>query len=66
MKDERKFRLTIALGAILCIMAIAYNISGEYILPDIESYIKRRVYYERVISKKGLSLRRADYWREEP
>ncbi len=47
-------------------MAIAYNISGEYILPDIESYIKRRVYYERVISKKGLSLRRADYWREEP
>lgn len=66
MKDERKFRLAIALGAILCVLAIAYNIAGEYILPDIESYIERRVYYERIISKKGLSLHRAEYWREEP
>ncbi|MDP2167300.1 MAG: hypothetical protein Q8J64_03085 [Thermodesulfovibrionales bacterium] len=63
MKDERKFRLFAILTALLSVLIVAYNISSEYFLPDIEGYIKRRVYYEKVISKKGLSLHKAMYWR---
>jgi hypothetical protein len=64
MRDERKFRFAVFSAALLCVLAIAYNIVSEYFLPDIEGYMKRRLYYERVISKKGLSMHRAMYWRE--
>lgn len=49
----------------VCVLAILYNIASEYIIPDMESYIQRKLYYERVISKKGLGLHKAQYWREE-
>ena len=65
MKDERKFRLTVFIASALCALSIAYNVASEYVLPDIEGYFQRKLYYERVISQKGLSLHRADYWREE-
>jgi len=65
MTDARKFRLAVVLGVFLCALAVAYNIAGEYLLPDIEAYIERRLYYERVISKKGLSLHPAEYWKEK-
>lgn len=65
MKDERKFRLFILLTALLCVLSITYAISEEYIMPEIEGYLKRRVYYEKVISKKGLSLHKALYWKEK-
>jgi hypothetical protein len=65
MKDDRKFRLAVVFAALLCVLTVAYNIAGEYLIPDIESYVQRRLYYERVISQKGLSMHRAEYWREE-
>lgn len=65
MKDDRKFRLAVVFAAFLCVLTVVYNIAGEYLIPDIESYVQRRLYYERVISQKGLSMHRAEYWREE-
>jgi|Deesub1362A_J573_1020465.scaffolds.fasta_scaffold00004_283 hypothetical protein len=65
MRDERKFKVFIIFVAVLCVLAIGYNIAEEYFLPDIENYIQRRLYYERVISKKGLSLHEAKYWRKK-
>jgi hypothetical protein len=65
MKDARKFRLVLVLAASLCVLSIVYNVVSEYVLPEMEGYFKRKLYYESVISKKGLSMHEADYWREE-
>lgn len=62
MTDERKFKLLAALAAALSVLVIAYNISSEYFIKDLEGYLKRRLHYESTISKKGLSLYRAEYW----
>lgn len=65
MSDLRKFRLLIGFAAVLCVLTIAYNIAEELILPDIQSHLQRKLYYEKVISKKGLSLHNALYWKPE-
>jgi hypothetical protein len=65
MKDARKFRLVLFFAASLCVLSIVYNVVSEYVLPEMEGYFKRKLYYESVISKKGLSMHEADYWREE-
>lgn len=65
MKDERKFFLFLAGSLILISSIIFFNILGDRYSEEITSYLERRFYYERVISKKGLSLHRALYWREE-
>jgi hypothetical protein len=65
MRDESKFRFAVVLASVLCTLTIAYNIAQEYFIPDLEAYIQRRLYYERVISKKGLSMHEADYWSKE-
>lgn len=65
MSDEGRFKLAASFAALLCVFALAYNIAAEYLLPGIESYIERKLYYERVISKKNLSLHRGEYWRGE-
>jgi hypothetical protein len=66
MREEKKFKLTVILVSALCVLGIAYNVVSEYLLPDIEGYVKRRFHFERVISKKGLSMHEAEYWREAP
>jgi hypothetical protein len=65
MKDGRKFSIAVVFAAVLCVLTVAYNVAQEYFIPDIESYVKRRLYYEQVISKKGLSLHKAEYWSEK-
>lgn len=65
MSDESKFKIAASFITALCVLAVAYNIAQEYFVPDLAAYAKRRIYYERVISKKGLSLHRAEYWSEE-
>lgn len=65
MKDEKKFRLFIGVSVLLIMISLLFNIFGERFSKDIGSYLERRFYYERVISKKGLSLHRALYWRQE-
>lgn len=64
MKDKKKFLLFIVASILLISSAIIFNILGDS-SSDITSYLERRFYYERVISKKGLSLHRALYWRQE-
>lgn len=64
MKDASKFRVAVISGVLLCVLAVAYNFAGEYVLHDVQDYLKRRIYFERVISKKGLSMHEAQYWRK--
>ncbi len=47
----------------LITIIISYNVLAEYMASGPFQYFKRKVYYEKVISKKGLSLHRARYWR---
>ncbi|MFN3739427.1 MAG: hypothetical protein ACK4TF_01985 [Thermodesulfovibrionales bacterium] len=65
MKDEKKFGLFIGISVLLIIISLLFNVFGERFSKDIGSYLERRFYYERVISKKGLSLHRALYWSHE-
>lgn len=65
MKDEGKFKLLTYFSAILIALTLSYNILQEHLMPGIEGYLERKVYYENVISKKGLSLHKGMYWREK-
>jgi hypothetical protein len=65
MRDGRKLSIAVVFAAALCVLTVAYNVAQEYFIPDIEAYVKRRIYYEQVISKKGLSLHKAEYWSEK-
>jgi len=65
MSDLKKFYVLIFLSILLVIFIIINNLLEERLSRDLLSYLERRYYYERVISKKGLSLERARYWREE-
>ncbi len=64
MTDATKLRLTIVFSLFLLTTIILYNIFQDYFETQIISYIKRRIYYEQVISKKELSRHKARYWRK--
>jgi hypothetical protein len=64
MSDDRKFRLLTVLSALLVAGIIAFNVFQEYFSTEIVSYLKRRIYYERVLSGKGLTLHDARHWRK--
>jgi hypothetical protein len=59
---NRKFAAMVWVTGTICALALVYNIASEYFLPDLEAYIARRVYFEQVISKKGLSMHKAKHW----
>ena len=63
MRDNKKFRILTILSTVLVVCILSYNIFQEYFMTGIGSYLKRRAYYEKVISKKGLTLHNAKYWR---
>lgn len=65
MKDRRWFSGFLIISILLIALSILFNIIEEGFSKDLVSYLERRFYYERVISRKGLSLERARYWREE-
>ncbi len=65
MRDRGRFYLLIVLSIFLVLLIIVNNIFQDFFSKEIGAYLERRFYYERVISKKGLSLHRAMYWREE-
>jgi hypothetical protein len=65
MNETKKFYALIAAATSLIVVALAYTIAQEYILPDIEGYLERKSYYERTISKKGLDLHKGLYWKEK-
>jgi hypothetical protein len=64
MKDDTKFRVTVILSTLFVASILSYNILQEYFMTEVGSYLKRRIYYEKVISKKGLPLHDAKYWRK--
>lgn len=65
LNDIRKFRLLAILTTIFIVLILSYNILQEYFMPEIEGYLERRIYYEKVISKKGLSMHKGMYWKEK-
>ena len=65
LNDIRKFRLLAILTTTLIVLILSYNILQEYFMPEIEGYLERRIYYEKVISKKGLSMHKGMYWKEK-
>lgn len=64
MKDDKKIKILTILSTILIVCILSYNIFQEFFATEIGSYIKRRAYYEKVITKKGLTLHKAKYWRK--
>jgi hypothetical protein len=64
MKDESKFTILTVLSTILIVCILSYNILQEYFMTEIGGYLKRRMYFEQVISKKGLTLHKAKYWKK--
>lgn len=65
VKDIMKFRILITFTAVLAFSVLAYNILQEYWLPGMEDYLQRRLYYERVILKKGIDLHKGMHWKEK-
>lgn len=65
MSDVKKFNIVIKLVTALVVLILSYNILQEYILTGAGDYVKRRLYYEKVISKKDLSLHKGMYWKEK-
>ncbi len=64
MQDNKKFRIVTILSTLLIVCILSYNILQEYFMTEIGGYLKRRIYYETVISKKGLKLHDARHWRK--
>ena len=65
LNDIKKFRLLAILTTTLIVFILSYNVISEYFMPEIEGYLERRIYYEKVISKKGLSMHKGMYWKEK-
>lgn len=63
MEEKRKFRVFIYISTLLVVLVISYNILHDYFEKNIFSYLKRRIYYERVISKSSLSKEKARFWK---
>jgi hypothetical protein len=53
-----------ASAALVCLVLL-HPILRERVMPDIEGYLERKAYYEKVISKKGLSFHKGLYWKEK-
>ncbi|MEN8264653.1 MAG: hypothetical protein ABFR82_14465 [Nitrospirota bacterium] len=64
MKEEKKFRILTVLSTLLIIFILSYNVFQDYITTEIGGHLKRRLYYEKVILKKGLTLHKAKYWKK--
>jgi len=65
MTDTCKFRMLTIFSAALIGLSLFSTILQEYVIPDWESYLQRKTYYDRAISKKGLSLHPGLYWKEK-
>ncbi len=65
MTDTTRFRILTASSTALVVLICVYAVLQEYIMPDMEGYLQRKSYYERVIQKKGLSLQKGLYWKEK-
>ncbi len=64
MTESNKFKTLLYGTLALVVLVLSYNLFQEQVLPDLAAYVQRRLHYERVISKKGLSLHQGMYWKE--
>jgi len=64
MNDDRKFRILAVLSTILVVSIMSFNVFEGYFSTEIGSYLKRRIYYEKVISGKNLKLHDARHWKK--
>jgi hypothetical protein len=64
MTDLRKSKILVFASTALVVLILVYNMAQEFVVPEIEGYIQRRIYYEKVILKKDLSEHKGMYWKE--
>lgn len=64
MKDAVKCRVLTVCMAVLCVLAVAYAAVEEFVLPDVQQYLQRKLYYEQTLKDKGLSMEPARHWRK--
>jgi hypothetical protein len=64
VSDEKKFTILAIALALVCFLVLATTVLQEQVA-GIGQYIERRAYYEKTISKKGLSLHKGLYWKEK-
>ena len=65
MNDRKKFIVLTSATVLLSVFIMLYSVARDLFLPGVEDYARRRIYYERVISKKSLSLHKGMYWKEK-
>jgi|Deesub1362A_J573_1020465.scaffolds.fasta_scaffold00046_113 hypothetical protein len=58
----KRVHLVAALGVLLSLLSMSWALFGQH-LEALRQHLGRRLYYERVIKEKGLTLKRALYWR---
>lgn len=64
MNDDKKLRILVIFSTLLVVSIISYNMLQVYFSTELGSYLKRRIYYEKVLSRKGLPLHDARHWRK--
>ncbi len=65
LPDTKKFKALMYAVTALAFLVLSYAVLQEYVMPGLGSYVQWRLHYERVISKKGLSLHKGMYWKEK-
>ncbi len=64
MVDEKKFKVLVTASTLVCVLVLGATVLQEQVT-GIVQYAERRLYYEKTISKKGLSLHKGMYWKEK-
>ena len=64
MVDDKKFVALVTVSTIVCLLVLAATMLQEQVA-GLGQYAERRLYYEKTISKKGLSLHKGMYWKEK-
>lgn len=64
MSDEKKFRIAAILSSVLVVLCLANAVFQEHFAHELFGYMKRHIYYSRIVSKRGLSLHEGQYWRK--
>jgi len=65
MTDANKFKILLFGATTVTALALSYSLAREYVIPNLENYVQRRLHYSQVIEKKGLSLHKAVHWKQK-
>lgn len=64
MNDRSKAGIMTAGGTMIIVLTLMFNLAGDTLVSPFFKRLERKMYFDRVISKKGLSLHRARFWEE--